>query len=62
MKEVVAWLERRNDIPVCRMGYRKVLSDPAFAAKTLREFLELDLNVEAMASQVDPTLYRNRKP
>jgi hypothetical protein len=62
MKDVVAWLERRDDIPVCRVGYRKVLSDPASAAKTLREFLELDLNVEAMASQVDPTLYRNRKP
>jgi hypothetical protein len=62
MKEVVSWLERRDDIPVCRMGYRKVLSDPASTAKTLREFLGLGLNVEAMASQVDPTLYRNRKP
>ena len=62
MKEIVAWLERRDDIPVCRMGYRKVLSDPAAAATTLREFLELDLNVEAMALQVDPTLYRNRTP
>jgi hypothetical protein len=62
MKEVVGWLERRDDIPVCRLGYRKVLSDPASAAKTLRDFLELDLNVDAMASQVDPALYRNRKP
>jgi len=62
MKDVVAWLERRDDIPVCRMGYRKVLSEPAATAKMLREFLELDLSVEAMVSQVDPTLYRNRKP
>jgi len=62
MKDVVAWLERRDAIPVCRMGYRKVLSEPAATAKTLREFLELDLSVEAMVSQVDPTLYRNRKP
>ena len=62
MKEVVAWLERRDDIPVCRIGYRKVLSDPAFTANTLRDFLGLDLNVEAMAAQVDPSLYRNRKP
>jgi len=62
MKEVIAWLERRDDIPVCRMGYRKVLSDPIAAAKTVRNFLGLDLNLEAMALQVDPALYRNRWP
>jgi len=62
MKEVIAWLERRDDIPVCRMGYRKVLSDPIAAAKTVRNFLGLDLNLEAMALQVDPALYRNRRP
>ncbi len=62
MKEVIAWLERREDIPVCRMGYRKVLSDPMAAAKTIRDFLALDLNVEAMAVAVDPSLYRNRHP
>ena len=62
MKEVIAWLERREDIPVCRMGYRKVLSDPMAAAKTIRDFLALDLNLEAMAVAVDPSLYRNRRP
>jgi LPS sulfotransferase NodH len=61
MKEVVAWLEHREDIPVCRMGYRKVLSDPVGAAKTVRDFLGLDLNVEAMAAQADSALYRNRR-
>jgi len=60
MKEVVAWLEQREDIPVCRMGYRKVLSDPSGSAKTVRDFLDLELNVEAMALAVDPSLYRNR--
>ncbi len=61
MKEVVAWLENRTEIPVCRMGYRKVLSDPTTSAKMVRDFLDLDLNVEAMARQVDPSLYRNRR-
>ena len=61
MKEVVAWLEQREDIPVCRMGYRKVLSDPSGSAKTVRDFLDLELNVEAMALAVDPSLYRNRR-
>jgi hypothetical protein len=61
MREVVDWLDRR-DIPVCRMGYRKVLSDPADSAKTVRDFLAIGLNVEAMALAVDPLLYRNRRP
>jgi len=62
MKEIIAWLEEREDIPVCRMGYRKVLNDPIGSAKTVRNFLDLDLNVEAMALQVDASLYRNRRP
>ena len=60
MREVVAWLERRTEIPVYRMGYRKVLSDPSNSAKAVRDFLDLELNVEAMAREVDPSLYRNR--
>ena len=60
MKEVVRWLEDRDEIPVCRMGYRKLLSDPLGSAKIVREFLELNLDVDAMAGQVDPLLYRKR--
>ena len=62
MKEVIAWLERREGIPICRMGYRKVLSDPAGSAKTLCAFLDVALNVELMALAVDRSLYRNRHP
>lgn len=62
MKGVIEWLEHREDIPICRMGYRKLLSDPVGSAQTIRDFLDLDLNVEAMALQVDPSLYRNRRP
>jgi hypothetical protein len=61
LKDVVNFLERRNDIEVCRMGYRKVLSDPAACAVTIREFLGLELNLQAMTEQVDPSLYRNRQ-
>ena len=62
MREVVAWLEYRTDVPVCRVGYRKVLSDPTGSAKAVRDFLDIDLNAEAMALSVDPSLYRNRRP
>jgi hypothetical protein len=62
MKEIIAWLEERDDIPVCRMGYRKLLSGPIEGANTIRDFLNLDLDVKAMALQVDSSLYRNRRP
>jgi hypothetical protein len=61
MKEIVAWLEERIDIPVCRMGYRRVLRDPRGSATMVRDFLGVDLDVEAMALEVDPSLYRNRR-
>jgi len=61
MRQVIAWLEHRIDIPVFRAGYRKVVSDPTGSAKAVRDFLDIDLNVEAMALGVDPSLYRNRR-
>lgn len=61
MKQIVAWLEHREDILICRVGYRKVLNNPTGSAETVRDFLELDLNVEAMVREVEPSLYRNRR-
>jgi hypothetical protein len=60
IRQIVAWLEQREEIPVCRMGFRKLLSDPSSCAQTICDFLELNLNVEAMARAVDISLYRNR--
>jgi hypothetical protein len=60
MKEVVAWLEERDDIAVCRIGYRKLLTDPTGCAATIRDFLNIKMDLQAMAQQVDLSLYRNR--
>jgi hypothetical protein len=60
MEQIVSWLELRKEIPVCRMGFRKVLRDPSGCAQTICDFLELNLIVEAMARAVDISLYRNR--
>jgi len=62
MQQVVAWLELRREISICRMGFRKVLRDPSGCAQTIRDFLELNLDVEAMVRTVDISLYRNRCP
>jgi hypothetical protein len=60
MEQVVSWLELRKEIPLCRMGFRRLLRDPSGCAETICNFLELNLNVEAMARAVDISLYRNR--
>lgn len=60
MEQIVCWLELRKEIPVSRMGFRKLLRDPSGCGQTICDFLELNLNVEAMASAVDISLYRNR--
>ena len=62
MREVSAWLEDRDDLPMLRVGYRKLIADPATHVKAIREFLQINLNEEAMAQQVDPALYRNKRP
>jgi sulfotransferase family protein len=61
LRAVSAWLDQRDDIPLCRVGYRKLIADPVGHAHNIREFLGLDLNVDAMAQQVDPSLYRNKR-
>ena len=61
LREVMDWLEARDDIPVCRVGYRKLVRAPLDTAQAVRDFLGLDLNPDEMARQVDPALYRNRR-
>jgi len=60
LKEVVSWFETRPEIPVLRLGYRRLLHDPLANAKAVKDFLAVDLDREAMAQQIDPALYHNR--
>ncbi len=61
LKEVSAWLEQHGEIPLLRVGYRRLIKDPLDHASEVREFLNMELKVDEMAAQVDPTLYRNRR-
>jgi hypothetical protein len=61
LDEVNAWFQKRADVLVCRLGYRRVVDDPVHSAEAVRDFLSLDLNVEAMAQQVDRSLYHKRR-
>lgn len=62
MQRLISWFELKEEISVCRMGFRKVLRDPSGCAQSICDFLELKLNREAMARAVEISLYRNRCP
>lgn len=60
LNQVTAWLDRQSN--VCRIDYHRVLHQPQEAAETIQRFLGLPLNTQAMAQQVDLSLYRQRSP
>lgn len=52
--------KRQPFIEYLEISYADVLANPADNAVKVAEFLGLDLDTEAMAARVDPSLYRNR--
>lgn len=60
LKEVCAWLEGKAYLRSIRIAYHDVLSNPIQVARHLSNFLGMKLDLEAMALQVDGSLYRNR--
>jgi hypothetical protein len=60
LSQVNAWLTQRSELEMLRLEYHAVLQEPAGAAQNVAKFLRRELNVEEMAKQVDPTLYRKR--
>jgi len=60
LQQTEAWLARQHFIAVCAVEYRDVLADPGGESRRIAEFLGVPLDIEAMARQVDPALYRSR--
>lgn len=61
LEEVEHWLRTRSDIDVIFQSYSRMVTDPRQGAEKIDQFLGGVLDVEAMLSEVDPELYRNRK-
>jgi hypothetical protein len=53
-------LKRAPYLEAIEVEYRDVIADPLRQAQRMREFLGHELDLESMASVVDPQLYRNR--
>ncbi|MEE4271308.1 MAG: sulfotransferase domain-containing protein [Thermoanaerobaculales bacterium] len=60
LEKVMFQLRFRDWFDVLYLDFADVVADPETAAKKLNEFLGGGLDVEKMALQVDPNLYRNR--
>ena len=58
--EVNAWLNGKANLKVLRVAYHRVLSEPKEICAQVCRFFEATLNIEAMAKQVDQSLYRQR--
>lgn len=55
------YAEAQPNMRVLVVDHRDVLEDPARAAREVADFLEVDLDVSAAATVVDPSLHRVRK-
>ncbi len=60
LRAVDAWLDGKSYVRTLRVKYQEVLSKPKDVAQQIADFLDMELNVDAMAQQVDASLYRNR--
>lgn len=55
------WLARQPNFETLYLEYAKAVADPEPAARAIRDFLRLELDVERMCDAVDGRLYRNRR-
>jgi len=58
--EVNSWLTRKPNLKLIRVQYHQILAAPREISEKLRQFLGIRLDIDAMARQVDRTLYRQR--
>jgi hypothetical protein len=60
LKQVEAWFKSKPNVTVRRVPYHEVLRDPLGTSQKLQQFVGMPLDVNAMAAEVTPSLYRQR--
>lgn len=59
--QVHTWMSSQKNVSVLRLPYHEVLNAPKETAEKIAAFLQIPLDTEAMAREVDPSLYRQRQ-
>lgn len=54
------WMKQQKHFDFIPVEYAQVIQDPESCARSLRDFLGRDLDLQEMAQAVNPSLYRNR--
>ena len=60
LNQVNAWLKDKANISVHRVEHGDVLREPLRVSKSIQQFLNCPLDVDAMSQQIDKSLYRQR--
>jgi GTP1/Obg family GTP-binding protein len=61
LQAVQRWLKNQPNITAIELHYNDMVENPLAEIEKINNFLGQHLDVEAMATVVDPTLYRNRQ-
>lgn len=60
LQSTLQWIDSQPNVSVLYIHYSDMLTDPLPQIQQIDNFLDNNLNIEAMAGTVDPNLYRNR--
>jgi hypothetical protein len=60
LERLYAWLAEQSHFATLFVHYNDLMAMPGTQANRVNDFLDVNLDVEAMIAAVDPTLYRNR--
>lgn len=61
LRQVESWLAEQPNVETLYLHYSDILAAPLPQAQRIDDFLDVSLDVDAMARVVDPQLYRNRE-
>ncbi len=62
LKRLRDWLSTQPHIDVLTVPYADLIAQPHEQAARIAQFLDREVDVQAMAAAVDSSLYRNRQP
>jgi len=60
LSELKSWVEGRDNFLMLEINYKDIISQPVSQCVRINSFLGTDLDINAFASVVDPTLHRNK--
>jgi len=61
LEKVYRWVENQDNFSMVLINYNEMVKSPLPECRRVNEFLGGDLDIDKMASVVNPSLYRNRR-